>query len=91
MRRSSGRYTSLLLFINCSSLDITIAAQPNRWPESDVVARAPIFVISYSVDGFGDELLSARWAISSTTSGDYGRSEHPLDTLGKIRSGRVNE
>jgi hypothetical protein len=51
----------------------------------DVVARAPIFVISYSVVGFGDDLLSARWAVSSTTSGDYGRSEHPhpKDTLGQ--------
>jgi len=49
----------------------------------DVVARAPIFVISYSVVDFGDDLLSARWAVSSTTSGDCGRSEHPKDTLGQ--------
>jgi len=43
----------------------------------DVVARAPIFVINYSINGFCDDLLSPRWAVSSTTFGDYGRSEHP--------------
>jgi hypothetical protein len=78
MRRSSGRYASLLLFINCSSLRHTDRRATQQMAgKSDVVARAPIFVISYSVDGFGDELLSARWAISSATSGGYGRSEHP--------------
>lgn len=39
MRRSSGRYTSLLLFITVHPFDMMIAAQPNQIAGIDVVAR----------------------------------------------------
>src|SRR3982074_2765475 len=76
MRRSSGRYTSLLLFMTDHRFDMELAAQRNRWPEL-MLCLGSNLVVSVGVDGFGDDLLSARWPVSSTTSRDFGRSEHP--------------
>ena len=66
----------MLLFITVHPFDMKIAAQRNRWPELMLCSGSNL-VVSVGVDGFGNDLLSARWAVSSSTSWDYGRSEHP--------------